>query len=406
MGSVPEILSNSDAAEAVERRGLVRLCASLTGNADVAEDLAQEALLEAWRHEAALRDPLKRAQWLAGIARNVCLRWWQRRGRERALLARLGAAHGELAPAGEEAAADTFAPEVELERDELAQLLDRALALLPPATRDVLVARYVEESSHAEIAGRLRLSEGAVKVRLHRGRLALRRALTTALRREAATYGPDTRENDGWQETRIWCPDCGERRLLGDFDRAVGRLLLRCPGCYPTGPDGFNSRCTNPALFAGVRGYKPAFARVLASGAEYFGGALARHGAPCLACGGDAPLRFGTPPYVESWRQTPFAMHVVCPRCTQTTDFSLRGLARATPQAQRFWQRHPRIRTLPQREVEHQGVAALTITVESVAERATLDIVAAWDTFQILSVDGAPFDWPVPSASVRRWARG
>lgn len=406
MVRMPAVPNRPDVTKPAERRRLVRLCARLTGDADAAEDLAQETLLEAWRHEAALRDPEQRARWLAGIARNVCLRWGRRRGRERALLARLGAAQGELAPAAEEAAADEFAPEIALERDELAQLLDRALALLPPATRDVLVARYVEESAHAEIAARLRLSEGAVKVRLHRGRLALRRVLTTALRREAAAYGPDPSDPDGWQETRIWCPDCGEHRLLGDFDHAAGRLLLRCPGCYPSGPDGFNSRCTDPALFAGVRGYKPAFARVLVSGAAYFGAALARGIAPCLSCDAEASLRFGTPPYVELWRQTPLALHVTCPRCAQTTDFSLRGLARATPQARRFWQRHPRIRTLPLRAVEHQGVAALVIAVESVAECATLDIVAARDTFQILSVDGAPFAWPAPTAAIRRWARG
>ncbi len=406
MALVSEILGYPYTAEARERRSLVRLCARLTGDADAAEDLAQEALLEAWRHEAALRDPQKRAQWLAGIARNVCLRWGQRRGRERDLLERLGGASGALALVSGEAATSPCIPEVELERDELAYLLDRALALLPPATREVLVARYIEEFSHGEIAERLRLSEGAVKVRLHRGRLALRRVLTTALRHEVAAYGPYTDEPGGWRETRIWCPDCGERRLLGDFDRAIGRLLLRCPGCYLVGPDGFNSRHEDPELFAGIRGYKPAFSRVLTAGADYFVAALARRSAPCSCCGGDTPLRFGTPEHVESWRQTPFAMYATCARCLRTTDFSLRGLAHALPQARHFWQRHPRMRTLPLRGVEHQGEAALVITLESVAERATLDIIAARDTFRFLYVDGAPFAWSGPTATVGRGARG
>ncbi len=406
MVQVLDTTSCPEAAASAERRGLVRLCARLTGDADAAEDLAQEALLEAWRHAAALRDPRMRAQWLAGIARHVCLRWGRRRGRERALLARLGVAHGALPLAGEEPAADNFVPEVELEREELARLLDRALALLPPATRDVLVACYLEASSHAQIAERLRVSEGAVKARLHRGRLALRRVLTTALRHEVAAYGPDNSAPSGWLETRIWCPECGARRLLGDFDRAAGRLLIRCPGCYPAGPDGFNSRNTDPALFAGVQGYKPAFSRVLAAGADYFVAALAQRSAPCLRCGGDTPLRFGTPAHVEPWRRTPFALHVTCARCAQTTDFSLRGLALALPPARRFWQRHPRIRTLPLREVEHQGLAALVITLESVAGHATLDVIAARDTFQFLSVNGAPIERPVTGAQASRTARG
>ncbi len=375
---------------AVERRRLVHLCAWLTGDADAAEDLAQETLLEAWRHESALRDPRKRPQWLAGIARNVCLRWGQRRGRERVLLARLHAGQGNPAPMDEEPATDAFAPEVELERDELADLLDRALALLPPTTRDVLVARYVEEAPHVAIAARLRLSEGAVKVRLHRGRLALQRVLITELRQEAAAYGLRATDAAGWRETRIWCPICGERRLVGDFDTAAGRLLLRCPGCYPTRADGFNSRTHDPALFAGVKGYKPAFSRVLAAANEYFGAAMATRAAPCLHCGREMPLREGSPTSLEPWRRTPFALHVTCDRCRATTDCCLVGLAYGLPEARRFWRRHPRIRTLPIRRVEYGGVAALVITVESVTERATLDVIAARDTFRPLDVHGTP----------------
>ncbi|MBI3971765.1 MAG: sigma-70 family RNA polymerase sigma factor [Chloroflexi bacterium] len=65
--------------------------------------------------------------------------------------------------------------ELELERAELADLLDRAMALLPPETRLVLVERLIEQIPQAEVALRLGLSEGAVEARLHRGKLALRR---------------------------------------------------------------------------------------------------------------------------------------------------------------------------------------------------------------------------------------
>ncbi len=67
-----------------ERAQLVRFCASMSGNLEVAEDLTQETLLEAWRHEQALRDPSRRSQWLVGIARNVYLRWRRKQGREEA----------------------------------------------------------------------------------------------------------------------------------------------------------------------------------------------------------------------------------------------------------------------------------------------------------------------------------
>ena len=69
---------------AAARPGVVRLCARLSGSPESAEDLAQETLVEAWRHADRLRDAAGVAPWLGAIARNVCLRWARRRGRERA----------------------------------------------------------------------------------------------------------------------------------------------------------------------------------------------------------------------------------------------------------------------------------------------------------------------------------
>lgn len=68
-------------ALASERVRLVGLCAALTGNMDIAEDLAQEVLLEAWRGIERLRDVELFSHWLSSIARNVCLRWTQKQGR-------------------------------------------------------------------------------------------------------------------------------------------------------------------------------------------------------------------------------------------------------------------------------------------------------------------------------------
>ena len=63
-----------------ERVRLVGLCRKLTGSVDAAEDLAQETLLLAWRRIEGLREPEKRTQWIAGIARNLsCSRAVSRR---------------------------------------------------------------------------------------------------------------------------------------------------------------------------------------------------------------------------------------------------------------------------------------------------------------------------------------
>ena len=126
----------------------------------------------------------------------------------------------------------------------------------------MLVARHVAGASHAAIAARLGIGEKAVSMRLARGKLLLRRALATELRDEAAAYGlaPADGEAD-WRETRIWCPNCGRRRLAGRFDRARHALDLRCPDCYPRLGIAVCS-ATWPAALAGVRGYKAALSRV------------------------------------------------------------------------------------------------------------------------------------------------
>ncbi|HEU5367303.1 MAG TPA: RNA polymerase sigma factor, partial [Ktedonobacterales bacterium] len=82
MKDVIAIDNGLEASLALERPRLVGLCARLTGRSDIAEDLAQETLLEAWRHLNDLRDQQKFSQWLSGIARNVCLRWQQKQAKE------------------------------------------------------------------------------------------------------------------------------------------------------------------------------------------------------------------------------------------------------------------------------------------------------------------------------------
>ncbi|HLY30325.1 MAG TPA: RNA polymerase sigma factor, partial [Ktedonobacterales bacterium] len=226
---------------------LARLCARLTGDISAAEDLAQETLLEAWRARQRLRNADGISPWLAAIARNVCLRWARQRSRELTSIVAPDDADVSAQDAEEPPLIETLADPaendliVELERQELASLLDRALALLPPDTRLALVEDVVYETPQAEIALRLGLSEGALRVRLTRGRLALRQALTTDLRAEAESLGltlpamPDATAA-GWRTTRIWCPFCGHHPLECHLDRVTGEVIFRCLGmCQPSG---------------------------------------------------------------------------------------------------------------------------------------------------------------------------
>lgn len=69
-----------------------------------------------------------------------------------------------------------------LVRAETRQTVQAAIDRLPPIYRTILVLRDIEELSMEEVANLLDVSTTVVKVRLHRGRLALKKLLATALR--------------------------------------------------------------------------------------------------------------------------------------------------------------------------------------------------------------------------------
>ena len=379
-----------------DRGRLVRLCARLSGDADAAEDLAQETLLEALRHLENLRDPERRSQWLSGIARNVCLRWTRTRAQQRARLLQPQPG-AEPSFDLEERLAGGFDLELELERDELATLLDRAMGLLPAQTRRVLVERYIGDSPHAEIAARLGLSEGAVKMKLQRGKLVLRRLLTTELREEAAGYGLVESGADQWQESRIWCPYCGGHHLLGYFshDERDGAFILRCPVCHPDDETGvyfvrtiFADFPHTAPLLDGVSGFRCALSRVMAHTYTYYERALAERAAPCMRCGHLTPLRLDLP--LQLQRLGLRGVQVICETCGCVPEELLRSLILTLPEGRRFWRDHPRIRTLPERELEAQGRDALLVSFESLRDPARLDAVVDRDTYQVMSINGVP----------------
>ena len=386
VGRTPE----PEATMLSERARLVRLCARLTGDSDAAEDLAQETLVAAWRHERALRDPLKRAQWLSGIARNLCRQWARQHGRELARRAWPRSDEDTPSQDSETWPADAFDLEVELERRELVELLDRALALLPPESRSVLVERYVHESPHAEIAARMGSTVDAVAKRVERGKLALRRMLTTELIGEAAAYGLIPASDDDWQVTRIWCPTCGRRRLLGRFaeDR---ELQLDCVGCLGIprsiivrGNVEYLQGVRPAELFEGIKGYKPALNRLLSETHAFFGRGIAGRTVHCPWCGGEAPLR--TSPAEASLLRY---IQMNCSHCGRMSGIgTVIWRALELPEGRAFWLEHGRIHMLPDREVEAAGGPSIVSSLESVIGSARLEVVFVRDTLEVIGVHG------------------
>ncbi|MFN8492436.1 MAG: RNA polymerase sigma factor [Caldilineaceae bacterium] len=366
---------------ASEQARLVRFCSYLTGDSHAAEDLAQETLLIAWRQRSQMTDPNGITYWLTAIARNVCRHYLRGQRRRQLHLCSLEPSAEAEANEPAQPGAD-FDVEVELERSELITLLDRALGLLPAETRTLLIQHYVEEFPQAELAARSGLTTGAVAVRLHRGKLALRQALVTEFRADAVTYGLIAPDQPGWVETRLWCVVCGQHRLLGQFEHNKNKIALRCPGCNDPHNDQDRIHSSEGPFLRGVKTYKPAAARIMQWVYDYY---LKNNSAgivPCLNCGRPQPIRVGRPP---SAMAGPPKVYVLCEHCDHCPGSNAwAGLALALPQVRRFWQAHPRMRTLPEREAEISGSPAVLTGFESVTGDAKIEVAFAKNTLGVV----------------------
>lgn len=386
--SVPPPWEEFEAVLAAEQPRLRGLCRKLTNDPEATDDLVQETLVEAWRNHHRLRDPAAISHWLSGIARNVCLRWM--RSRYRLRIVDVGLVSSSIADTDVSHWPDEGIDlnlNLELEREELAALLDRALALLPPETREVLIERYVAERSYVEIASLLGTSEGSVAVRLHRGKLALRRALSTDLRDDAAALGLLDADHPTWRETRIWCSICGERRLVGRFDREQGDLILRCPVCQPRLGIHAMQAYGEQTLLSGVTGFKAAQRRVITAASAYYQPLLTQDEAACSRCGHAAQVVRKLPPEVPPRSVDRHGLSVRCHTCGHTTWMSLSGLALSLPEARVFVSTHERVRTLPERDINADGRDAVAIAFEAVKSQARLAVIVDRESLQPLSVE-------------------
>jgi len=141
----------------------------MCGSPDDAEEVAQETLLKVFESIDQLRDPARVRAWVFRIARNVCL--MQRR---KSVFA--PPTLEELPPDANLPAAEEH-PGAQYLAAELRDVIDRAVAELPPLYRAVVLLRDREELSTEETAQVLDVPIDVVKTRLHRGRVAIRQKL-------------------------------------------------------------------------------------------------------------------------------------------------------------------------------------------------------------------------------------
>lgn len=364
-----------------EQKSLVRFCAHLTGDTQAAEDLTQETLLIAWRRRTTLTDPAGLTQWLKAIARNVCRHWQRSQTRQRQHLPLSDQDETDETPTKENLV-DDFDLDVELDRGELVMLLDRALGLLPPETRSLLVQHYIEELPLAELAGQAGVSNGALAVRLHRGKVALRQRLATDFRDDAVAYGLVTPGAAGWTETRIWCFICGQHRLQGRFDHAQNLLCLRCPHCCDTTDANHTLANLQMKELQGIKAYKPAFSRALGCIHDYYFAQNIAGTVPCQLCGKRFPIRSGPAPWLPG---STHDIYACCDQCNNPFSAdSWLPFALSLPQVRHFWRAHPRMAGLPVRQVEIGNGPAVLTGFASVSDGAKIEVAFSRNTFELI----------------------
>jgi RNA polymerase sigma-70 factor, ECF subfamily len=155
-----------------------------TGNAHDAEDLTarvfQRALSGLNRYTSR---GLPFSAWLYRIAHNLVANWHRDQGRRRHLPLDEVSPQDLRGLSGE-------APEAQAETDETHAELLRAIRRLPAERQQLLMLKFVEQLSNAEIGAVLNRSEGAVKSLYHRTLLALRDELSDSP--NGAALGPET----------------------------------------------------------------------------------------------------------------------------------------------------------------------------------------------------------------------
>jgi RNA polymerase sigma factor (sigma-70 family) len=341
-----------------ERRRVTRLCAVLSGDPSVAEDLAQDTLLQAWRIRDRLVDPSGSGPWLDAIARNVCSRWRVGRGRIREH--ELSSGRPEKNPGVADAGYDELGDL--LEQEELVELLDRALRLLPAETRDALVAAYVDELGPREIGRRLALSPAAVSMRLTRGRARIRELLETELADEPLAQLWVNRHGVAWRSARVPCSSCGAATIQMRRDEYAGLVETRCNNCEPGGLAAA-WRLDNPSLapdLMAVRRPSAVVSRMATWSHGWWPSAIATGLASCTRCRAQVRVL----PYERADYQEPRiarGWEASCVACGEVLSISLLGFAMCCLEVRALRSRRPRAHAVPTMTVQRDGRCALVV---------------------------------------------
>lgn len=147
-----------------------------TQNTHDAEDIAQEAFMEAFHRLPTLKEPAKFSGWLRAIANNLCVNWIRKKKSQTNLEEQLASrppsppySPQNWGEQGGSADGDTY------------EALMKVVNMLSEPNRIVIILKHLEGLSNLEIAEFLEISPSAVNVRIHRSLKQLQGKMTRAL---------------------------------------------------------------------------------------------------------------------------------------------------------------------------------------------------------------------------------
>jgi RNA polymerase sigma-70 factor, ECF subfamily len=174
-------MTDAEFREAYQRNKdvLYRFARRMLGSSSEAEDIVQDAFLEFWR-DASRFNPKRGSlrSFLIGVTRNLI----RRRLRSDRPYDELEEDSNQCGP-------------IDLAGLERAEMIARAVSVLPPAQRETLILAEYEEMSLEEIGCATNADLPAVKSRLHRARENLRRMLAPLLQTKGAAHGTNERSS-------------------------------------------------------------------------------------------------------------------------------------------------------------------------------------------------------------------
>jgi RNA polymerase sigma factor (sigma-70 family) len=357
---------------------------------DCIEDVVQETLIEAWQHVDNLREPQRFNAWLDGICRNVCRRQKKMQDTTLSLHTLLSGTNEKTETGGSIDLLDPSTLDLleEMNQQDLATLLDRAMGHLPTHTSQLLEMSYLAGLTQREVAARLEITIGALELRLHRARRQLRQILNGTLRTEAQWLGLplDPEDAQNWHETRQWCWLCGKRRLLSRFETRADAhvdLSMRCPDCSNQ-YDLFIMHSQGLSSLDGLHAFRPAFKRVLQGMSKHFAHWNAIAG-KCLFCHGPASIHIFRSDESETPRPPGrYWISNNCPRCGKGVS-DIATIITSNQIVQRFILQHERYLIKPYHLIEYNGVQAICIRMVDLTSATQLTTLVDAQTLHCLA---------------------